>query len=206
MTSQPTPLRERTRRAVRAELIAVAMDLFTRQGYNATTVEEIATAAGLSKRSFFRYFGSKEELLLGNQDAVGQQLEEALRERPLKEPPWLALRRAFDGIVARIDGNPHRSTVLLRLLNENTALRAAQLERRARWRTLLAPHIAQRLQADSTAHDSTANVELRALAIVSAALACYEAAQTAWLGAEATIPMARLLDEAMSSVAPLPSA
>jgi AcrR family transcriptional regulator len=69
-------LRERTRRAVRAELIRTGMDLFASQGYEETTIAQVAQAAGMSERSFFRYFSSKRELALVNQGEYGRELAE----------------------------------------------------------------------------------------------------------------------------------
>ncbi|MEV5644140.1 helix-turn-helix domain-containing protein [Streptomyces flaveolus] len=56
-------LRDCKRQAVQQEVMAVAVDLFIANGYEATTVGRIATAAGLSPRSFFRYFANKEAWL-----------------------------------------------------------------------------------------------------------------------------------------------
>jgi AraC-like DNA-binding protein len=63
-TSSPS-LRERTRRAVQAELVEVAQRLFVERGYEQTTADAIAGAAGMSKRSLFRYFRSEEDLVEG---------------------------------------------------------------------------------------------------------------------------------------------
>ncbi len=65
MKRDPLPVRERTRRAVRDELAQLAKDLFVEKGYDETTIDDLAAAAGMSKRTFFRYFASKEELVMG---------------------------------------------------------------------------------------------------------------------------------------------
>ncbi|MEU8803264.1 helix-turn-helix domain-containing protein [Spirillospora sp. NPDC048819] len=193
-----SPLRERTRRAVRGELMDVGMALFARQGYDATTVEEVAQAAGMSKRSFFRYFDSKEDLVLGNQESIGEEVAQALAGRPADEPPWPALRRAFDLVVERMDSAPDRALILLRMLNDTPGLMASQLARRSRWRELLVPHLHARLTPEGASpHDP------RPLALAGAALACYEATQATWLASGGTLSVGLLLDDAMSAVAPL---
>src|SRR5262245_3911835 len=121
---EPVGLRERTRRAVRTELMATAMDLFAARGYDSCTIDEIAAAAGLSRRSFFRYFSSKEEVVLGNLDALGDAVAARLAERPESEPAWTALRAAFALLVERNDGDPARSLTLLRMLADTPVLRA----------------------------------------------------------------------------------
>ena len=65
MGQDPIPVRERTRRAVRGELAQLAVSLFVEKGYDETTIDDLAAAAGMSKRTFFRYFASKEELVMG---------------------------------------------------------------------------------------------------------------------------------------------
>jgi len=199
MTSPaPSPLRERTRQLVRAELMTIAMGLFARQGYEATTIDELAQTAGVSKRTFFRYFGSKEELVLGNQESIGQELADALAARPGTESPWLALRRTFDLVIVRMDAHPDRARVLLRMLNETPALMASQLARRSRWRDLLVPHLLDRLDPPVSGESDP-----RALAMAGAALACYEAVQGTWLSSGGTARVAELMDQAMSALAPL---
>ncbi|MFX6226362.1 helix-turn-helix domain-containing protein, partial [Acinetobacter baumannii] len=54
---------ERSRRAAYAEISGIAMRLFLDQGFEQTTIDQIAAAAGISRRSFFRYFGTKEDVL-----------------------------------------------------------------------------------------------------------------------------------------------
>src|SRR4051812_32379863 len=82
MTRDPLPVRERPRRAVRGELTQLAVDLFVEKGYDETTIDDLAAAAGMSKRTFFRYFASKEELVMGKYEVFGEQLAEDLAARP----------------------------------------------------------------------------------------------------------------------------
>lgn len=89
-------MRERTRRIAQTELTVVAQDLFLEHGYEETTVDQIAAAAGMSKRTFFRYFPSKDALVIGKYDLFGDRMAEALDQRPADEPVWESLRRVFD--------------------------------------------------------------------------------------------------------------
>ncbi|RFA10383.1 hypothetical protein B7R54_15095 [Subtercola boreus] len=58
------------------------------QGYDGTTVDQIAAAAGMSKRTFFRYFPSKDDLVIGKYDLFADRMAEAFDERPVDEPVW----------------------------------------------------------------------------------------------------------------------
>jgi AcrR family transcriptional regulator len=80
----PPTLRNRATRAVRAEIAAVAIRLFLEQGFEKTTVDQIAVEAGLSRTSFFRYFATKEDVLLGHLEELGQKVRDALAARPAR--------------------------------------------------------------------------------------------------------------------------
>jgi AcrR family transcriptional regulator len=188
-------LRERTRRAVQSELMTVAMTLFLERGYERTTVEQIALAAGVSRRSFFRYFESKEDVLAVAFADTGAGIAEALRGRPSGESAWLALRRSFDLLVADIDTEP-RTLQLARIMLESPALRPGQERKRSTWTGALADALEPRLRAG-------AERSLRAAALGGAALACLATAQSAWVEDEGRTPFGVLLDAAMAAVAPL---
>ncbi|OHV29071.1 MULTISPECIES: TetR/AcrR family transcriptional regulator [Pseudofrankia] len=192
------PLRERTRRAVRAELLAVAMDLFASKGYDATTVDEIAAAAGISRRSFFRYFASKEDVVLGDLDSVGGTLVDALAARPADEDAWTALRRAFDVLLAYPARDPRDALAFRQLVDGNPDLRARHLEKQCRWHDRLIPLVAPRLAPARSGTD----VDTLATAVVGAALACLEAANGAWKRNNGQAPLDRILDDAMRAVHP----
>src|SRR5947199_10224343 len=108
MKRDPLPVRERTRRAVRGELTQLAVDLFVEKGYDETTIDDLAAAAGMSKRTFFRYFASKEELVMGKYEFLGQQLAETLPARPAAEPPWVPLRQTSGRAAVHVETNPRR--------------------------------------------------------------------------------------------------
>lgn len=87
-------LRERKKQRTRDALIRVALELFTTQGYEGTTVDEIADTVEVSQRTFFRYFASKEDVAFAVQQMVEEQFIRALTERPPEEGPFDAMRNA----------------------------------------------------------------------------------------------------------------
>ena len=189
-------LRERTRQAVRDQLMAVAWELFVQQGYDATTVDEIAEAAGMSQRSFFRYFASKEDVVLVKFEAVGALLADELARRPATEDVWTALRRTFDVIVLATERDPRYGLTLLRITGQSPALRAGRLEQQIRWQELLTPLVAERLDT------AGANRDLRPAALTAAALACLAVANVVWMDSDGTERLDRLVDDAMRTVHP----
>src|SRR3954453_17186858 len=103
MQREPLPVRERTRRAVRGELAQLAVSLFVEKGYDETTIDDLAAAAGMSKRTFFRKLASKEPLVMGKCEFFGQQLAEDLAARPADEPIWASLRQVFGRVVEHME-------------------------------------------------------------------------------------------------------
>ncbi|NJQ15831.1 TetR/AcrR family transcriptional regulator [Streptomyces bohaiensis] len=183
-------LRERTRRAVRAEIAEAAMRLFTEHGFDATTVDQIAAAAGISRRSFFHYFGSKEDLVMGDTAAIGESVRAALEARPAEESAWAAIREAFL-LLRSTHGTVKEQLVLARLYHDAPTLRARHLEKHLRWQELLAPDIQRRLGLPATE-----TPDPRARAFVAAALACLDAAVDAWAESGGAADPVQLFDEA----------
>ncbi|MBD0417707.1 TetR family transcriptional regulator [Streptomyces sp. TRM S81-3] len=95
---QPVPrpgLRERKKQRTRDTLLRSALELFTEQGYEATTVDDIADAAEVSQRTFFRYFASKEEAAFFVSRLAESHFVDAVRRRPPGEAPLDALRQSL---------------------------------------------------------------------------------------------------------------
>ncbi|UUU21756.1 TetR family transcriptional regulator [Streptomyces sp. DSM 40750] len=87
-------LRERKKQRTHDALLRAALELFTTQGYEATTVDEIAEAVDVSQRTFFRYFAGKEEAALAVIDLTQEHFLGAVRARPTHEAPLEAMRNA----------------------------------------------------------------------------------------------------------------
>ncbi|GII56361.1 hypothetical protein Pth03_47500 [Planotetraspora thailandica] len=124
-------LRERKKVQTRNALIDAALDLFLTQGYEATTIDQIAAEVDVSPRTFFRYFASKEEVALS---LFADSLEIFLGDlaaRPDSEPPYTALSQAMRSMVGALqDVDPADAArfVKARELTESTsALLAGQM-------------------------------------------------------------------------------
>lgn len=90
----PTGLRERKKHATREALRRAAIELYRRHGPDTVTVEDICAAAGVSARTFFNYFATKDEAVLSLDMAVGT-LAQRIVDRPADEAPLTALREVF---------------------------------------------------------------------------------------------------------------
>lgn len=88
-------LRERKRKATRQRITEAGIRLFGTRGYDATTLDAIAAEAGISRRTFFHYFKSKDEILLSLQAGIGETLTATLLKANIDRPPLPALRDAM---------------------------------------------------------------------------------------------------------------
>jgi AcrR family transcriptional regulator len=183
-----------TRRVVQAEIAKKAMALFVEQGFEETTIDQIAAAVGMSSRGVFRYFATKEDIVVGDLLQVGRNLAAALEARPLDESPWEALRRALDEPLRALRDDGGAALAVSTMLATTPALRAAQQRKHAQWEQLLVPTIARRLKG------SVGSCELRAHAIVSAALSCLDVAVGEWTRSGGTRALDALLDSVISAV------
>jgi AcrR family transcriptional regulator len=140
-------LSERRRRLLRDELGRVAIRLFVEHGFDSVTVDDIAAAAGSSPRTFFRYFATKDEVVLDYERRLQERLLLALRSRPPDEGPVEALRQAYLETSHVEPAERERVLQLGRVLENAPALRARVTGERIAEDMALAEHLAERLGA-----------------------------------------------------------
>ncbi|HLL86269.1 MAG TPA: TetR family transcriptional regulator [Thermoleophilaceae bacterium] len=138
-------VRERRRARTRDHIEAVALDLFLEYGYDATTVEEIAEAALISPRTFFRYFSSKDDLLLARGRDEMTIAARSLAERPEGEPVIESLRAVLDVFASLHRVDRPRQLAWIRLVTSTPHLAAAFLEMLHGMERLLCEFVAERL-------------------------------------------------------------
>jgi AcrR family transcriptional regulator len=200
---QAPGLRAITRQAVRSQIAATAMTLFVRHGFEETTVEQVAAAVGISGRSVFRYFSSKEEMVLDSLNEIGDHLAAALDARPSDEPAWQAVRRAMDDHLNDLNNDDGSLLAISAMLDSTPSLQAALAAKRARWSELLVPGITRRLEAPKAMEAPRAEalrqaIQARALAI--AALGCLSTAVDEWARTGGTARADKLVDLAIAAV------
>ena len=137
----------RPRVTSRAELERTALELFTTRGFAETTVDDIAAAAGISRRTFFRYYESKNDVVWGDFDALLTRLQEWLDGAPDDEPLLATVRNAvvrFNALPAEaVPAHRQRMSLILYV----PVLQAHSTLRYARWRAVVATFAARRLGA-----------------------------------------------------------
>jgi mycofactocin system transcriptional regulator len=123
----------------------VALELFAAQGFRDTPVEEIAAAAGISRRTFFRYFPSKNDILFGDFERLLRDLDEWLSSAPDDRPMFDVIA---DGVLlfnrVHSDG-PAAHRERMELILRTPALRANYALRSADWLTVVGRYAARRM-------------------------------------------------------------
>lgn len=137
-------LRERNAAQTREAISEVALDLFVAQGFEATKMEEIAVRAGVGASTLYRYFPSKDQLLI-EPLALRGQMAAALRERPADESLDLALGHALRALLTTPRPDLARLRQIFVVLESAPGPQARLLEDAARERVLLQHAIAERL-------------------------------------------------------------
>ena len=165
-------LAERKRQLVRDELAEAALQLLAKQGYEETTVDHIVAAAGVSRRTFFRHFQSKEDVLVQFLSDLGTAMCAEIASRPRTEPPPVALRETLMNFTAEIEEFPEKSRALIGIIYGTPALRARLLERQDEWRAGLAGELAERTGAGPD--------DLRPAITAAAALSALDIALGRW--------------------------
>jgi AcrR family transcriptional regulator len=121
-TAAAPGLRERKRQQTRERLTRVAMALFLERGFEATTLDDIASAADISRRSFFHYFASKEDVVFAWHEESTAALIAAVAARPANESMLAAAENAISAMVRQLE--PGEAIAMARLKRDNPALQA----------------------------------------------------------------------------------
>lgn len=174
----------------RAEVSEVALRLFAARGVDAVTVEDIAEAAGISRRTFFRWFESKEEAVLPYEAERLELLRTALAARAADQPVLHAIRGATRAL-ATGPGAIERDETLrrLRIVRDNPSVHAHSLEIQSRWEVAIADVIAEHLGVDPA-------TSVAARVIAGATVATVRAAAEVWLATDGEADLPALLGEA----------
>ena len=191
-----TGLRQRTRDAVREQIAEVALVMFDEQGFDETTVDQIAAAVGISPRSFFRYFASKEDVVLGDPMLYGEPVRQRLAQGLESMPVWQALRFGFEAVVETVESDPQWALRATRVMISTPSLRARNTEKHLAWMTVLVPLVAAALTGPETER------QYHARAITLCALTCLDVSSAELVHRNGAVTSRVLLDEAFQLLKP----
>jgi AcrR family transcriptional regulator len=193
-TVDGTSLRERKKQRTRDALIDAAFELFSTKGFEATTVDEIADSVEVSSRTFFRYFGSKEDVATSIQLQQFLDVYRALEARPAGEPVVTAMRHAVvDVLRAYEEGgtDAFQFACVMQLVQESPAVMARSLEMCTEQLDELARHVAVRMGVDPV-------TDPRPKLVAAVASAALQVAVRAWREDEPDEKVSDLADRAFA--------
>ena len=190
----PVGLRERNRARTYAEIADAALDLFERQGYDATTVDQIAAAAGVSPATFFRYFATKEDVLFADEEASAAALVEQVSARADRRTtsvdalaePVVAFAEAMLG--PQMPNSRRLTTLVMR----TPSLAARSLRMRLRWERDVAITLA--------AESNLPAPQLEHTVVASVAVSCLASGLRHWPHTSSPDALATLVREAFNHV------
>jgi AcrR family transcriptional regulator len=126
-------LRARKKAATEAALQESALSLFAQKGYDATTIEEIVADADVSRRTFFRYFGSKEEVIFKGAADDFEAFRRCLLDRPREERDVEALKQATVEFVKYLEARKAPILDFVEVIVASPTLRARSAELQGTW-------------------------------------------------------------------------
>jgi len=128
-----------------------AVELFLERGFEQTTVAEIAKRAGLTERTFFRYFSDKREVLFWGSEALQETLVRAIHEAPPSLAPIDAAAAAVEAVAALFDGRHEHARLRARIVAAHAELQERDLKKMASLRSALADALRRRGVAEHPA-------------------------------------------------------
>lgn len=114
----------------RGRLERAASELFSEQGYSATTVPQITARAGLTTRTFFRYFADKREVIFGGNE-IPENAARLVQSAPPSASAVDIIRFVLDAVAQRFEGQQHETAQWRRMISDNAELRDRDARKRA---------------------------------------------------------------------------
>ena len=189
-------LRERKKAMTRLALEDAALELFAAKGFDHTTVDEIAEACNVSRRTFFRYFASKEDIFAGDKNQHDSQVFDLIASRPADEPALESLRATVLTLAAELATDRDRVVAKVRIINETPSLRSSGLEHEQGSIDLIVDALARR---SATPLDDDALFRLRL--VTQAAVGAMRAAIDRWVAKGAREDIADVAVDAFDALA-----
>jgi AcrR family transcriptional regulator len=171
---RPEGRREHKKARTRDDLVEAALRLFQKGGFEATTVEDIADAAGVSPRTFFRYFASKEEVFFHKWRQELADLEKGLESRPPEESAFEAVRASVVAYLRVFQAEPEFHLLRARIIGKSPTVEAYSLQLLQKWHVVLAQSVARRMRVDPVK-------DVRPILLAGCAIMAMRAALAPWM-------------------------
>ncbi len=184
-------LREMKKERTRSDIVRVATRMFASRGFDDVTVDEIAAEAEVSHRTFYRYFATKEELVLGTLQHGLDDFVNMFTKRPRSESVIASVRGAIMDLAANYEHDLDNDRQRAALVRATPSLQQRQNERHAAFENAMVPLIADRLDVDPAD-------DIRPALIAGCAVAAIRAATSQWLLGDENRPLLPIVEQALS--------
>jgi mycofactocin system transcriptional regulator len=191
MNREPAARVGRRRSTTGDHITSVALELFASRGFDDVSVDDVARAAGIARRTLFRYYPSKNAIPWGDFGAHLDHMRELLLAVPADAPTTVALRSVLLAFNSFDEAETARHRQRMRVILETDALQAHSMTMYAGWRTVIADFVARRLGLEVT----DLIPQTTAWSMLGVALSAYEH----WL-ADESVSLQRSLGDAFDTV------
>ncbi len=185
----PATLRDHKKERTRRAISDAALVLMAERGYGATTMADIAAAADVSRRTVFRYFADKEDVVFADDDEHLEAIVAALDAAPADAPALELMRRAGHAFAGSLAARRKQLDAWLALVASEPALAARSLAKQRAWEQVLAARLAGRGVAPA-----------RAALVAKVGVACVQAAFEAWAADPAAGDFGERVDAAFAEL------
>ena len=186
-------LRERKKRATRQALHSEALRLVAQRGFEDVTIEDIAAAADVSPRTFFNYFGSKEDVIVNPDPERVERLRGSLAEHTADEPPLDAIEAVLVQSLAEVTDRRDEWLLRLRLVREIPALTPRHLAAFDAMERVLVDDVARRTGRSAAS-------DIYPVLVASTAMAAMRAAIARWGAGDGRRSLPDLVHEAFDAL------
>lgn len=188
-------LRERKKARTREALQETALALFGRQGFDHTTIEEIADACEVSPRTFFRYFPTKEDVLFADASTRRDLLLSGIAERPEHESPFAALRAGMRALAHNYQLDHDALALRAQIMNASPQLQLYKAEHQQGWESEVVDLLERRQ------HTRSARARADLQLVTAMATAALRVSLDVWISDERGPGLVVLLDRAFDRLA-----
>lgn len=186
-------LRANRQKRLRLDLVNAGLELFMEQGYEETTVAEIAERVDVSRRTFFRHFQSKDDVVFHWMGQLGERVQPILAARPLSETPLQAMRQTFLALAEHLLEQERQARALIRLIYSTASLAGRYHDEHTQWEEAFVSTLERQRNLPQ--------LELFQLRVqVSAAITAFVVAVRTWAGQDAQPSLPFWVEQAFAAL------
>ncbi len=188
-------LRERRRRATQADLVSSALRLFIERGFDATTMEDVADAAGVSRRTLYRYFPRKDDLVFAAPAGWLREWDAVIADRRSQEPLYELMRRGARAVAQQIAADPEPVLTSVRISRTTPSLLPRLDASTREWREKIAALVGVEIGADPA-------TDTRCTVTAGAIMGAIDGMLKAWAASAGKRDPVSMTDEVMRRLEP----